>query len=126
MALSRFCAAVAAAMTLLGASAGAKACVLRVGWEPYGVYTFRDADGQATGIDIEMMRTVAKEVGCRTHFTERPWARILLEIEQGELEVTTSASRNREREAFAHFSRPYREAEVALFVRRGLGLLAAA
>jgi polar amino acid transport system substrate-binding protein len=48
-----------------------------------------------------------------------PWARVLLEIERGALDVASSASRSPERDTFALFSDPYRLAEVAIFVRKG-------
>jgi polar amino acid transport system substrate-binding protein len=50
---------------------------------------------------------------------ELPWARILKEVEQGTLDVATSASWTEERAGWGRFSEPYREAEVAIYVRRG-------
>lgn len=95
------------------------ACRLSVGWEPYAVYTFLDEQGDLTGADIELIEAIAQEIDCVLTFRELPWARVMLEIESGALDVATSASRSAEREAFAHFSEPYRSAEVAIYVRRG-------
>lgn len=94
-------------------------CALRVGWTQYPVYTFKDAQGNVTGIDAELTRAIANDIGCTSKFVELPWARIVSEIRNGTLDMTSSASRTPEREAFARFSDPYREAEVAIFVRRG-------
>jgi len=105
-------------LVLPGVNAEA-ACVLRMGWEPYAVYTFADKDGNPTGVDIELIKAVAKEVGCEVTFRQLPWARMLLELENGVLDATSSTSKTPERELFAHFSEPYREAEMAVFVRRG-------
>jgi len=44
---------------------------------------------------------------------------MVLELENGVIDVTSSTSRTPERERFAYFSEPYREAEMAVFVRRG-------
>ena len=99
-------------------AAAAEGCSLRVGWETYAMYTFADEDGQVTGADAELVRALAKHAECSVSFVELPWSRIVLEIQRGTLDVTTSASRTKEREAFARFSQSYRETEIGLFVRR--------
>ena len=94
------------------------ACELRVGWEPYAPYTYADDGGGVTGADIELIRALAGEVGCTVEFAQLPWARILREIEHGTLDVSTSTSWTVERTAWARFSEPYRETEMAIYVRR--------
>ncbi len=111
--------ALAALGGLVAAHSPAAACALRFGWEQYGVYSFASATGEPTGIDVELFKEAAREAGCRVQFDELPWARIVAEIEKGTLDVASSASRTRERDAFARFSIPYRQADVALFVRTG-------
>lgn len=106
------------ALVLPGVGAEA-ACVLRMGWEPYALYTFAGKDGNPTGVDIDLINAVAKEVGCEVTFRQLPWARMLLELENGVIDVTSSTSKTSERERFAYFSEPYRKAEFAVFVRRG-------
>jgi polar amino acid transport system substrate-binding protein len=101
------------------ASAAEESCALRVGWEPYAPYTYADEAGEVTGADIELIRALAGEVGCALDFAELPWARILREIENGTLDVSTSTSWTPERTAWAWFSEPYRETEMAIYVRRG-------
>jgi polar amino acid transport system substrate-binding protein len=97
----------------------AEPCTLRVGWEPYAPFTFADDKGEATGADIDLIAAVADEIGCTIVPVELPWARILREVEQGTLDVSTSTSRTPEREQWAVFSKPYRETEIAIYVRRG-------
>jgi polar amino acid transport system substrate-binding protein len=106
------------ALVLPAADAEA-ACVLRMGWEPYALYTFADKDGNPTGIDVDLIKAVAKDVGCEVTFRQLPWARMLLELENGVIDATSSTSKTPERELFAYFSESYREAEFAVFVRRG-------
>jgi len=95
----------------------AEPCELRVGWEPYAPYTFADENGKATGADIDLIAALADEIGCTTVPVELPWARILKELEQGTLDVSTSTSQTPEREAWGLFSETYREAQVAIYVR---------
>jgi polar amino acid transport system substrate-binding protein len=108
----------AVALAPLGAPA-AEPCTLRVGWEPYAPFTFADEKGEATGADIDLIAAVADAIGCTIVPVELPWARILKEVEQGTLDVSTSTSRTPERDRWALFSRPYRETEIAIYVRRG-------
>lgn len=99
-----------------GASPG---CLLKVGWTPYSIYTFANDRGEVKGIDADLIATAAHAAGCRVEFRQSPWARILVEIREGTLDATSSASWTAERNTFAMFSVPYREAEVAIFVRGG-------
>ena len=48
-----------------------------------------------------------------------PWARVLHDLENGRIDVATSVSRTPEREHFAHFSVPYRQAQMGIYVRKG-------
>jgi polar amino acid transport system substrate-binding protein len=93
-------------------------CSLRVGWESYGPFTFRDSDGTLTGADIVLIKAIAKEIGCELSFRGMPWNRILLEIKKGAVDVTSSTSWTKERDEWAWFSAPYRKPQVALFVRK--------
>lgn len=104
---------------LLTGLASAQPCALRVGYDSYGVYSYTDGAGRAGGIDNDVVRTFAEEVGCAVSFEELPWQRILLAIEAGHLDLTSSASLTEERQRFARFSVPYRQADVAIYVRSG-------
>jgi polar amino acid transport system substrate-binding protein len=105
-------------LTLLPALRAHAQCMLTVGWEPYAPYSFVDTAGTVTGIDIEMVRAIATEIGCGVRFRELPWARILLEVENGMIDAATSTSFTPERADWGLFSVPYRRAEMALFVRQ--------
>lgn len=106
-------------VALLAGSAPAQQCTFRVGYDSYGVYSYTDGTGRAGGIDNDVVRAFAEELDCAVSFEELPWQRILLAIEAGQLDLTSSASLTEERLRFARFSVPYRQAEVAIYVRRG-------
>ena len=113
-------AVLAACLTALCAGPGAaQQCTLRAGHDAYGVYSYMDAEGRAGGVDIDVIRAIAEELSCRVAFEEMPWTRVLLALKAGELDMTSSASMTPERQEFAHFSIPYRQADVAIYVRRG-------
>ena len=101
-------------------AAPAKAdCALRYAYDLYGVYSYTDDDGTAAGADVDLIRAIAEDIGCAASAVEMPWARILLALENGDADVTSSASKTPERLEFARFSVPYRKAQVAIFVRHG-------
>lgn len=99
--------------------AQAEPCSLSVGWEPYGTRIYVDAEGAVTGSDIELMRTLAEEIGCSITFKPLPWPRHLLELKAGLVDVATSVRWNAERADFGWFSDVYRLDEMALYVLRG-------
>ena len=113
------CLAWAAVATAPLPAPAAEPCTLRVGWEPYAPFTFAGEDGEVTGADIDLIEAIADELGCSVVPVELPWARILKEVEHGTLDVSTSTSWTAEREAWGMFSEPYRETEIAIYVRRG-------
>jgi polar amino acid transport system substrate-binding protein len=116
----RWLAVVAVVLAFLGSGGSVAApCELRFGWEPYVPYQFAGEDGVVTGADVVLMRDLAAAIGCGVVLKELPWARQLLELENGTLDVSMSASRTPERAEYAYFSAPYRRAEMAVFVRRG-------
>jgi polar amino acid transport system substrate-binding protein len=110
---------VACLVTLFTGPAAAQQCALRAGYDSYGVYAYTDAEGRAGGIDVDTIQVFARELGCRVSFEEMPWTRVLLAIETGQLDLASSASMTEERLRYARFSIPYRQAEVAIYVRRG-------
>lgn len=106
-------------MSLVTGRGASASCTLTVGWEPYVPYQFTSEKGEVTGADIELMRSIVKEIGCQAVFKEMPWARQLSELKNGTLDIAMSASKTPERELYARFSMPYRQSEMAIFVRDG-------
>ena len=106
-------------LTLSLRAGAAEPCELSVGWEPYAPYTYADDNGEVTGADIDMIKAIAADIGCSVELVQLPWARILREVENGTLDVSTSTSWTQDRSEWARFSEPYRETEIAIYVRRG-------
>lgn len=112
---------IAAACTLALSVAGAAhaACTLSLGWESYEPFQFKDASGAVTGVDVEVFREVAKEVGCTVTTKEIPWKRLLNDLEAGKMDAAMGAQPTPEREAYAVFSPAYRGDRMSLWVRKG-------
>jgi polar amino acid transport system substrate-binding protein len=88
-------------------------------WDPYQFNERRRGESTLTGLDVELLRAVAREAGRSVGFTYRAWAQHLAQIESGEADVAAGATRTPEREAFAHFSVPYRRETNVLVLPRG-------
>jgi len=94
----------------------AQGCVRSVRWFSDVPYAYRDTDGEIRGLNIDIARTALKQMGCEAHFVEMPWARALVELEQGRLDILPGALRKPEREVYAYFSRPINRSPNVLFV----------
>jgi polar amino acid transport system substrate-binding protein len=90
-------------LTLLPGLAGAN-CELSLRWDHDPPFSMELEDGSVGGIYIDLNRAVFARLGCQARLVRLPWARALLELEQGRLDVLPGAFRKPEREAYAHFS----------------------
>lgn len=90
-----------------------------MGWEPWPPFQYINSDGNLTGLDIALVKAIASQVGCTMRFTQIPWKRHLKEVALGRMDVAAGASKNKERQQYAHFSNPYRMEKMVLFIRKG-------
>ena len=72
-----------------------------VGWDPDEPWMFKDNE-TLKGIDVDIVKAVLGSIGCTPTFKNLPWERQLLYLESGELDMVTNASKQPEREAYAH------------------------
>lgn len=97
----------------------AAACELRVRWNPDPPYTMRDTAGHIVGLQAELTEQTLQRMGCRAVWVELPWARALVELQAGRLDVLPGALRRPEREAYAHWVEQHVLVANRLFVRAG-------
>lgn len=105
----------------LHSGAMAAACSKSVRWYDDGAYSFRGADGQPTGLYVELVREALRRMDCSAQWQEMPWARGLVELEAGKLDILPGARKTPEREKFAYFSRPVNRSPNVLFVSKAAG-----
>jgi polar amino acid transport system substrate-binding protein len=103
MPLRSLLAPVIASGLLLGQSA-AQACLLRVRQHSDPLVLTRLPGGELSGPQVETIREAARRIGCRIETLPWPWARALIELEAGRLDLLPEAHRAPEREAYAWFS----------------------
>ena len=94
----------------------AQGCSKTVRWYDDEPYSFRQADGKVGGFDIDLMREILRRTGCTAVFVEMPWARALVELEAGRLDILSGTFRSKQREAFAHFSIPSLQSQNVLYM----------
>ena len=108
----------AAALPL--ASHAEAACVktFNWAWNDYKPYSYRDADGNLAGLDVDLLRAIFAAAGCQYAAQEIPAKRALKMVEAGEIDLVAAASVTPEREAYGYFSAPYRSERIVMFARR--------
>ncbi|MDR7269938.1 polar amino acid transport system substrate-binding protein [Pelomonas saccharophila] len=109
-------------MSLAGlalAASPAAACELRVRWNPDPPYTLRDEAGHIVGLQAELTEQTLQRMGCKAVWVELPWARALVELQAGRLDVLPGALRRPEREAYAYWAEQHVAVANRLFVRAG-------
>lgn len=106
----------AAAAPAMQANAGTK-CKLTMGWDPWEPYQFMDVDGNVRGLDIELVTAIAEGADCELIFVEGRWVTLLGQLQRGEVDLLTGATRTEARDSFAHFTDTYRVEDFALFLR---------
>jgi len=97
-------------------AAWAEACNKTIRWYDDPPYAFRGKDGTLQGLDVDLARTALQRMDCSATFVEMPWARALIELEAGRLDILPGALRRPERERFAYFSRPTNRSPNVLFI----------
>lgn len=103
---------------LASVAASAQPCEVRARWNDDPPYSMRLADGKLTGLNVELVEQVLARLGCRVVWVELPWARALVELEAGRLDVLPGGFRRPEREAFAYFVAQHELSRNRLFVRQ--------
>lgn len=95
----------------------AEDCKLKVGYSDYPPVTYDDPNGKAIGLDIELLDVIVKKAGCSVVWEKFPWERVINNVRNGELNLTTSCSDSEERRKFANLV-GYREGGNSVFVRK--------
>ncbi|MCY1403746.1 putative amino-acid-binding protein YxeM [compost metagenome] len=92
--------------------------LLAVGTEFPGLYVLR-ADGQISGLGVDVLRAVAKELGDQVRFEVYPWARAQKLVEEGRADILVGPYRTAARERRFQFAEPgfYRD-RVVFYARR--------
>ncbi|MFP3976370.1 substrate-binding periplasmic protein [Marinobacter sp. KMM 10035] len=96
--------AVVLAISLLGYAAQSFAeCSITLRWDDDAPY-FIPQRGRVAGIDADISREVMRRMNCNLTLVKLPWARGLVELRQGRIDMVSGAHRTPEREKYAHYA----------------------
>jgi len=94
----------------------AESCELRVRWAEDPPY-FIPVNGHVEGLLIEELTETLSRMGCKPVWVQLPWARALVELQEGRIDVVAGALRRPDREAYAWFVDRRSEARNRLYMR---------
>lgn len=103
---------------LHGATAAVEPRPLRAAWDDYPPYQMPGASGEPEGLDLVLSRAVLRQAGLQARWQRMPWARQLLSLQDGSLDLVLSASKVPDRESYALWTQPYRPENGAPLARR--------
>ncbi len=95
---------------------GKAACELRVGWDEWPPYITYE-DGRFRGLEYELLKSTAEAAGCELDMKRVPWARALVMLGEGKLDLLYGAGYSDERAKYANFSVPYRQEQFVLVTK---------
>jgi len=84
----------------------------------YVPYQYIDKEGNLIGLDVDLAKEAIALMGCELTIEKLPPKRAQLFIKEGKLDLMAAASITSERHKYAHFSLPYRDEEIVMFVSR--------
>ena len=92
-------------------------CSLDVGWTDWKPFQYLSAENKVTGLTIELLELIAKEMQCQFIYHKNDWLTSVELIKNGKLDFICSASVTKERDEFALFSAPYYQELIVLYVK---------
>jgi polar amino acid transport system substrate-binding protein len=105
-----------AALAITPLAATAADCEKTVRWSEDPPHAFKMPDGRLGGIIPDEVNEVMARLGCTVRWVDMPWARALVELKVGRLDMLPGALRTPERDTFARFSLPGPRSDNVLFM----------
>lgn len=90
-------------------------CELVMGWDPWEPYQYRTAQGDVSGLDVEIARAAAAAADCDLELLEGQWMSLLGQLRQGKINVLAGATRTPGRDEFAEFTEAYRSESFLVY-----------
>jgi polar amino acid transport system substrate-binding protein len=92
---------------------------------PYMINADPENAGEIRGIDVDIVKEIAKRMNLDIKYIKCPWARCLQLMESGQADLLSSAYKRPEREEFMfYFDKPFLDKlPIAFYFRRGSGVV---
>ncbi len=85
-------------------------------WEPYQFNKAISGEFVLTGMDVELVKSIAKRVGVEMKYQQIDWGVHQEELREGTRDIAAGATFTQSRSEFVYFSIPYRYEENSLFI----------
>jgi len=86
----------------------------------YAPYSFIDKNGNAAGLDIDILNAIAAETGLTFKYQLSEWSEALNSIESGKADILASIIFSEEREKVFDFTHPTHAGYYSLYIRKEL------
>ncbi len=86
-------------------------------WAPFCI----ERNGELVGFSPDLYRLLAEKSGFKLHYRADHWSQIYSDFQQRRIDLIDAISHTAEREAFTHFTAPYYEIPLVVFVRSDFG-----
>ena len=93
-------------------------CQLVFGWDVVKPYQYLNADGQAEGFQIDLIKAIIKDFDCKVELRQLVWHELLEQLRQGEVDFMADITITEERAEFGYFSDSYRQETFSMYVRK--------
>ncbi|WP_322777509.1 substrate-binding periplasmic protein, partial [Candidatus Megaera venefica] len=84
-------------------------------WEPYQFNKVTSSGYNLTGMDIDLVKSIAKRVGVEITYEQVDWKEHQEDLRSGERDIAAGATYTANRAEYVYFSVPYRFEENSLF-----------
>ena len=86
----------------------------------YAPITFVDENGNASGLDIDILKTISRKRNIKFSYQLSSWDSALHHIQSGEIDIITGIIFSQEREKFVDFTIPIHTEYYSIFIRDDL------
>jgi polar amino acid transport system substrate-binding protein len=94
-------------------------CTKVMRWNEDPPFSFRDPEhaGQIKGVSVDIARLILGKMNCELTLVEMPWARALLSLQSGDIDIVSGAYNTADRREYAHFSTQANYSPNILYIR---------
>lgn len=93
-------------------------CTKTLAWSEDPPNTMRLPTGEVGGVEVDLHRELLRTMGCELHLVEMPFARALVALQTGDVDVIAATLDRPERRSYALFSKPVLYLHNVLYVRK--------
>ena len=104
---------------MLGASLTVQAqCLKTISWDNDSLQQANSTDELQISRDLKLLLKALAKLDCQVNFVEMPWARSIVELENGRVDILSDAYKTAKRQRYAWYSDFTSDSYTVLFMRK--------